>query len=251
MKSPRTLLFDIETAPSTGLVWGMYEQDVFHLVTPGYLLCISYKWLGEDKIHTISLRDFAGYTKGNAKEKQLTQAIWKLFNEADIVVGQNSDSFDIKEINARFIKYGLTPPSPYVTMDTYKMSKKIARLPSHKLDEKGRYFGYGGKLTHTGKKLWLGCMEGDKKSWDLMEEYNRHDVVLLEADYELFSPWVKTPNANLYTDGVHCPRPGCEGKVIKRGPGRTLSSIYHRFSCKKCGKWCQGLNEKADRIEIR
>lgn len=247
-----TLIYDIETYPINALVWGLFETDVFHMIEPGYLLCISYKWLGEKEIHTISLRDFKGYKGGSSKEKELTAAIWKLFDRADILVGQNSDSFDEKEINARFIKYGFPPPSPYKRIDTYKMSKKIARLPSHKLTEKGKYFGYGEKLTHTGKKLWIGCGMGDDKSWTLMEKYNRVDVELTEADYRLFAPWVKLPNVNLYTDGVGCPKPGCGGKVRRSHKNvRDVSSLYNRYVCKLCGGWCRDAGERMDRIEIR
>lgn len=248
---PKTLLIDIETFPHHALVWGMYETDVFHLLKPGYHLCAAYKWLGEKKIHTIALPDFKGYNGGDSKERFLVKEVWKRLDEADYVVAQNALRFDVPELNAKFIKYKLPPPSPYQVIDTYVNSKKVARLPSHKLDEKGRYYGYGRKTPHTGKELWLGCDAGDKKSWDLMLKYNMQDIELLEADYRLFAPWVKLPNVNLISDGVSCPKPGCGGKLIRRGEGRNLSSTYPKYSCKKCGGWCRGTNKAAPKVEVR
>lgn len=253
MNKARTLFIDIETFPNKVLAFGgMYEVNVFEMLEPGYVMCVAWKWQGEKEIHTMELPMYKGYRGGGALEEKLIKDIWHLLDEADYVIAQNGDRFDIPELNARFVKYGLTPPSPYIKIDTLKMSKSVARLPSHKLDQKGAYFGYGRKTPHTGKELWLDCDAADKKSWKLMLEYNVHDIELLEADYDLWSPWAKVPNVNLITEGVDCPRPGCGGKLMKRGKnGRNLTSTYQRYQCRKCGKWCRGHNESTTKITIR
>lgn len=249
---PKTLFIDIETFPHLGYTWGMYEQNVIEIIKPGYLLCVAYSWAGEG-VHTIALRDFKGYKGGSSKEKQLVEKVWDLFDEADVIVTQNGDAFDIPEMNARFIKYGLNPPSHYEKVDTKKMSKRVARLPSHSLDYKSKFYGHGRKLTHVGIEMWFGCDRGEKKHWDTMLAYNVHDVDLLISDYNTFAPWVKLPNRHFITnDGLTCPRPTCDGKLMKRGKnGRNLSSEYQRYQCKKCGGWCRGNNEKSEKIEVR
>ena len=74
------------------------------------MLSFSYKWLGERK--TISVG------RNNFSEEALVLRLRQLFDEADIVVAHNGNSFDIKMRNAKFIEFGLTPPSPYKSIDT-------------------------------------------------------------------------------------------------------------------------------------
>ena len=50
MYHPKIALFDIETAPSLGYFWGkLWETDIVGVKEPWYMLCFSYKWLGNGK----------------------------------------------------------------------------------------------------------------------------------------------------------------------------------------------------------
>ena len=60
--------------------------------------------------------------------------MWKLLDEADIVIGQNSKAFDIKKLNARFIIHGMQPPSSYRQIDTKILAKKHFNFTSNKLE---------------------------------------------------------------------------------------------------------------------
>ena len=46
--------------------------------------------------------DFPEYQKDKTDDKALMRKLWDLMDEADIVIGHNCDSFDIKKINSRF-----------------------------------------------------------------------------------------------------------------------------------------------------
>ena len=120
----KILLFDIETAPNLGYVWGKWEQDVIEFDRQWYMLCFCAKWLGDKKVMTHALPDFSLYKKDPENDKELVKKLWELFNEADIIIAHNGDEFDIKKSNARFIYHGFTPNPHYKTIDTKKIAKK-------------------------------------------------------------------------------------------------------------------------------
>lgn len=238
--SPRIALFDIETAPNLSYVWGHYEQNVLDVEVPWHMLCFAYKWLGEKKIKTHALIDYRGYKKDRTNDAPLIEDLWKVFDEADIIIGHNGDRFDIKKANARFIAHGLKPPSPFKSIDTLKIARRHFKFDSNKLNDLGKYLKVGRKLPHTGFKLWMDCMAGDPKSWNLMRRYNARDVELLEAVYEKIKPWASGhPNLNVYTQSNSCPT--CQSHNIqRRGIAVTKSRRYQRMQCLDCGAWASG-----------
>lgn len=115
--------------------------------------------------------------------------IRRLLNEAEIVIGHNSDSFDHKKINARMLFWGMKPPSPYRTIDTLKIARQKFAMLSNKQDDIGKYLGTGRKIK-TDKNLWLDCIKGNKRALKDMAQYNAQDVVLLEKNYLKLRPWM-------------------------------------------------------------
>lgn len=234
---PKILLLDIENTPELGYSFGTREVDILEVKEHSYILCIAYQWYGIDKsVRVLALPDYKGYKNGADCEEKLVRDAWKLLDSADIVVAQNGDSFDIKKLNSRFAFYRINPPQPYRTIDTLKGLRSRFGLPSNKLDEACKYFGLGGKLPHTGKHLWFGCMSGDRKAWKLMKQYNKRDVDLLRELYELLRPWMKHPNLTVLTGEYACPRCG-SARFQKRGMSFTDGGafVYQRVSCSNCG----------------
>lgn len=239
---PKILLYDIETMANLAYVWGKYEQDVIAVKRHWYMMSFAYKWLGEKQTYVKALPDFPMYKKDQYNDKELVESLWKLFDEADIIVAHNGNDFDIKKTNARFIKHKLRPPSPSKYVDTKLEAKKYFKFDSNKLDDLGDYFNIGRKINTGGFELWLGCEAKDKKSWAKMKKYNVNDVILLEKVYNEMLPYMKThPNLNLYNGTTHnCPNCGSIHNQ-KRGlaiVGRTM--IAQRYQCKDCGAWSQG-----------
>jgi len=64
------------------------------------------------------------------------------------------------------------------------------KFPSNKLDYVAQALGVGSKFKHSGFDLWIGCMEGNGKSWAEMKKYQIQDVVLLEELYQVLVPWL-------------------------------------------------------------
>jgi len=227
----KVLLFDIETSPHLSYTWGKWEQNVIEFKEYGDLLCYSYKWLGQDKVTAVGL---------NTKTKrELIHSLYCLFNEADIIIAHNGNSFDIKMANQYFIRAGFNPPHTYKTIDTKKLAKEKFRFVSNKLDDLGDYLGLGRKIQTGGFELWKGCMENKRESWKKMLEYNKQDVVLLERVYLKLRPWCTHPNMNLKRGVNKCPV--CQSNHLQsRGYRMTVSGKYTRYQCQDCGRWCQG-----------
>lgn len=236
----KILLLDIETAPSLGWAWEKYETNIIAFERPWYMLSFAWKWYGQDAVFVKGLIDYEGYEENPFDDRKLMDDLWKVLDEADIVVAHNGDAFDIKKANARFIIHDMPPPSTYRTVDTLKIAKKHFRFESNKLNDLGMYLGVGEKLPTTGWSLWKGCMDGDPQSWDRMLRYNAKDVLLLEKIYEKLRAWSPShPDLNLYSKAEFCPT--CQSSDIqRRGFSYAKTQIRQRFHCTDCGSWFSG-----------
>lgn len=242
----KVLLLDIETSPNLGWVWGKWQQDVIDFENEWHILCFSYKWLNQKRVHTVALTDFKEYKKDRENDKKVIEQLKDVLDEADVVIAHNGDNFDIPRINTRFVFHNITPPAPYKTIDTLKVAKQKFGFNSNKLDDIGRYLGLGRKLVHTGFALWKGCVNGDESSWRTMKKYNANDIVLLERVYLKLRPWMTNhPNFNVYSEMNQCPT--CQSDVVqKRGFSITATGRKQRYQCQNpaCGAWSHGTTTK-------
>lgn len=237
----KILHLDIETAPVLGLSWGVYEQNILEVMRDWYLLGFGYQWQHLKGVHWVGQPDFPAFKKDRTDDKGVAEAAWKLLDEADVVVAHNGKQFDVKKLNARFIIHGLPPPSPYRVVDTKQIAKRCFGFSSNKLDQLSRQLEGQRKIPHTGKDLWLGCMNGNEADWRLMERYCKQDVALLKRLYDRFLPWISDhPNWNLSGDRpASCPKCG-SAQIQARGSGITATTEYQRFQCQRCGGWFRG-----------
>ena len=234
-QQPKILLLDIETAPMEVLVWGLYKQHIpqSNIIEDWFCLGWSAKWLFDSDIMSDILSPKEAVAKS---DERILREIWKLLDEADIVIAHNASKFDIRKLNARFLKYGLTPTSPYRVIDTLTVAKRNFALSSYALTYICTLLGLPNKLN-TSYGLWKKCIAGDKESLKYMEKYNRQDIVALEEVYIELRPWIKgSINVGLYveTDKPICPNCGCTD-LDWRGYYYTNVSKFRAFSCKGCG----------------
>jgi len=241
-EQPKLLFFDIENTMMKIFSWGRWEQNAVAVDQESYILSMSYKYFGEKKTHVLALPDFKGYKPNTTNDKKLIIAIHKILSSAEILCGQNSDSFDIKKLNTRFIYYGLTPINTYKTIDTLKIAKKHFAFSSNSLNELGKYLGLGEKVKTGGVDLWLKCMAGNKSAWKLMKKYNKMDVILLEKVYNKLAPWIKTypkvSDPKAPTKELECR--SCGKQCTKNGIRRCVNYSYVRLYCPSCGHWSRG-----------
>lgn len=228
----KILLLDIETAPNVAHVWGLYKQNISisQLLDSSYVMCWSAKWLGESEVFFDSLY--------KSKPKKMLQKIYKLLEKADAVIHYNGARFDIPTLNKEFLLFGFNPPATYQQIDLLKTARKQFKFLSNKLDYIAQSLKLGQKTKHAGHDLWVKCMNGDENSWKIMEEYNKNDVVLLEAVYNKLLPWITNhPNVALINnEELACPNCGANS-LNKRGYSFTSSGKYQRYQCKNCGSW--------------
>ena len=240
----RTLIYDIETTPILGYTWGMHDTNVIEMVEPSHQLCYAYKWLGEsdEDIKVVSQRQFHRAYKRNLKDdRQLISSLHALFDEADIIVGHNSNNFDQKKAQARMLVHGLDAPAPYFQVDTLQIARRQFKFESNKLGELAKQLGIEQKGETGGLSTWFGCMAGNPEAWDKMEKYNRQDVVVLEQVYEklLYGGWIdRHPNiANITGRLEACPKCGAEGRMMKRGYAYTGTIVYTKYKCGSCNSY--------------
>lgn len=238
---PRILFYDIETMAALVYTWSNYKTNVIATEADWYMLSVAWSWSGEDDIY------FSRKSKRKGDDKALVNTVWLLLDEADIVVAHNGDSFDQRKCNARFIELGMPPPSPYQTIDTKKVAARAAYNYSNKLDELARRLSLGRKLNTLGFNTWLGCAAEDPKAWKLMEEYNIHDVLLLEKLYYKLLPWIDSVNMAHWADGKLACRKCGSLNVYKRGTRRTNASTFQAYSCRDCGGWSRA--PKSDKLK--
>ena len=238
MSKPRILFFDIETAAKKIYAWGDYDVNAIATYQHWHMISFAWKWSGDKETHVKALPDYRMYKKDKTNDKCLIQDLWKLFDEADIIISHNGIKFDLRKSNARFIFHGMKPPSPYQVVDTRDVARKHFRFDSNKLDNLGDYLGIGRKINTGGFDLWLGCERGDKKSWGLMKKYNKMDVILLEKVYLKLRPYMNLhPNLGLLQGNKKaCPQCGSL-RVHANGTRATRTTLMQRYCCADCGAW--------------
>lgn len=191
---PKVLYVDVETKPLLCYTWGIWEQNIplNMVVEHGSIMSWSAKWARESKIH---YKDMRGREKSLSNDKELMKPLWKLLDEADIVIWQNGDRFDYGKINDRFIEHGLGAPSQYKTIDTTKIARRYFKFTSNKLEHlTDRFCKKYKKQKHDdfpGFSLWDQCMKGNLKAWKSMQKYNEFDVLSLEELFLVLAKYVK------------------------------------------------------------
>jgi DNA polymerase elongation subunit (family B) len=198
----RILLLDIETLPGEYYLWHPkqeYAQPEMQ-IKDWSVLCWAAKWLFDDKIYGEVVTPQEAQNRVDGK---ILEGIWKLVNEADVVVTQNGKRFDMPSLNTRWLKYGYRPPSHYQHVDVYQIAKQKFRFTYNRLDELGKFFGIGGKIKMEFAD-WRKCLEGSlaerKKALKKQLEYCKNDVApLLEEVYLYILPWINNhPNMNVF-----------------------------------------------------
>lgn len=247
----KSLVLDIETSPLLAYIWELGEQRVSleQIHTEWFIMAWSAKWLN-DPISKIIYRDTRKQKLGN--DKSILKPLWELLNEADIVITQNGEKFDSRKINARFMLHGMTPPKPYLHLDTYKLVKKVAAFTSNKLAYlTNKFCKKHKKLPHgkfPGLTLWRECLKGNIKAWEEMKYYNIKDTLSTEELYNTIKAWAPESMPKMYPmtkDPDKCSTCGYFGKM-KEGRDRIRKSgVYKQNSCPKCGSW-QVLKKKKE-----
>jgi hypothetical protein len=254
MNKPRILFYDIETSLQPVAVFQLAGNDWIdpsNILAERHLISVCWRWLGDKKMHSVSLLDDPKrFAKDPHDDKHVAEVFHKVLSEADVVVGHNSDKFDLRYLKTRMLVHELPPLPPISSVDTYKVAKKHFMLNSNRLDYIARLLKIGAKMD-TPKGLWLDVLRGDRTAIKTMVDYNKHDVVVLEAVFKKLLPYMEGHiNRELFGE-IGCPRCGSK-KFQSRGTHKAISRTYRRFQCNSCLGWFRStLNDKLVKTQFR
>lgn len=236
----KVLLLDVETSPLKSYTWGLWQQNVGlnQIDSEWFILSAAAKWLGSSE-DEVFYKDLRGVVH-QENDRVILDMLWKLLNEADVIITQNGKKFDSKKINARFIMNGYQPPSPYKHIDTLQIAKAVFGFTSNKLEwMTDKLCVKYKKQKHNkfnGFELWKEMLNDNIEAWDECEVYNKYDVLSLEELYVKLAPWDKThPNFNLFHEhNEHVCRCGSSA-VVEDGFAYTAKSKFQQYRCLDCG----------------
>ena len=241
---PKILLYDLETSLIKSYHWGLWQQNISigAIIEDWYIICWSAKWLGTDTMINSSVHTAKGepYTRTRDNEKAVVLALWKLVDEADILIAYNGKKFDRKKMNAKFLEYGLPEPAPYKVIDPMLICKGNFALTSNKMDFVSKYVSSNeeGKLS-TNLQLWIDAMNDDTIALDRMQEYCDEDINVLERVYLAVRHWDKNaPNLALHYDDNKVRCNSCGSDHLIPIPNRTFNTNLSKFEIVRCGN-CQ------------
>ena len=241
-KGKKILILDLETSPNEGYFWRPGKQVVTHkqIQKERQIICASYKWAGEKEVDTLHF----GLKKQD--DTTLLRQLTKIINSANIIVGQNSDKFDLPWVQGRlFIKQLppiLTRPA-LVSLDTLKLSRNSLGLNAYRLDYLSKLMGLGGKIRMEYDD-WVDIMS--KKcpvAFAKMLKYCPKDVNDTETILYKMLPYVRIPSSLskvLSGHTIGCTKCGSLNYGT-RGSGSTNAGVlYSRCLCNDCGSWFKG-----------
>ncbi len=237
----RIFIYDLEVSPTLGYTYGLWDTRVIKVEKRPFIMSVSWRWYGENKTH------HEGGATDEESEIAIVDTLWSLFNEADIVVAHNANRFDNRVATGAFLRNGIHPPKPYRTVDTLRVARSVAKFDSNSLDSLCELFGIGRKSEVTHADLWHKCLQGDKKAWKLMKEYNNQDVDLLYQLYEKLIPYIKNhPNlADIDQVNGRCPK--CLSPDLrKEGTHARRAGRVQSYSCNNCGGWSNEATIKGE-----
>lgn len=179
----KIMVYDIETSRVEAKVFWTGKQYINHKQLRGEpkVISISWKWLGEDEVHSLH------WDMKTKCDKKMIEEFVKEYNKASMVIGQNNNNFDNKWINARAAKYNLDVNTGIKSFDIYVQAKRKFRIPSYSMAYMCKYFDVEQKLSSGGITTWDKIEEGEdwerEEAMAQMIEYNIGDIISTEALY--------------------------------------------------------------------
>lgn len=235
----RRMFYDIETAPCIGTFWRpgwKLRITPESIIQPLSIICISYKWHGEDEVYRLTWDD------GDDREMLLTFV--EETRKAHELVAHNGDGFDMPIIRTRCLHHGIDMSPFQRTQDTLKRVKRRFKFESNRLDDIGQELGVGRKIK-TDYSMWKKLAVAVLFQ-DFDEEYHRvlaemgtycdEDVRLLERVYDKISAVIPhSTNAAVLMGGYKWQCPNCASDYVKHKNLSTtpMGTIKHYMQCQE------------------
>lgn len=266
----KIVYFDIETLPLKGYFWQPGQQYVGHSnLIPSHsmwdLICIQYA-INDGPVKVLRYDKHGG-------AKDIIEKFDAIIADADVVLGKNSDRFDVKMLNAMRLFLGVKSMLGWekYTEDLEKQMRRYLRLPSQSLDYISKQLGVGGKhrmemgdwidisrykelttLKSSGldvmtinivskymfKEKASDIIKAGKVALDKMCNYGAKDTEDTRTIWKYcqahFDP--KFNRAKWVGEKHACKRCG-EGNIKKNGTRVAGKTLYQHFYCNDCGMY--------------
>lgn len=251
-KDVKIVFWDIETSLKQSYHFGQWGVNLNSTMLIQDFIILSHAW--QDRNGEINSDVLTPEEVLARDDYRLVVQAWKMLDEADVVVGHYAKHFDVKMMNARFLKYGLPKPSPYKVVDTKAIAKKYFRMTFNTLKYLCEFLNLPvRKLENDGIELWIKADQGDPQALKDMVTYNIGDIPTLKQVYEVLRAWgndgVSVAMVGKQPNGLVCPT--CKSKKVEKIQGfyYTPRSKYETYRCKKCSSISR-LNKSTEKSKV-
>ena len=204
----------------------------------GTLLCVGYKWYGESKIYCPAIFDYPNWRNDMTNDKRVLKDFYKVWCEADMVVGFNSKMFDQKWLNGKLWHYGmpLLPPVPHV--DLYFAAKTNLNMSRKSLANISAVGGFRNSKEVTIGNNWVKASVGHLPSLKEVVSHCKADIRVTEEAYDRLKPYIRT-HPNTVPAGLAGRCRVCQSTKLQRRGGYLSATkvAKQRYCCKDCGAW--------------
>jgi hypothetical protein len=249
---PRILTIDLERIPGslTMDVWEPRDFARINYVHPDRwsqlpsTLCIGAKWLGERGTM------FAAAWESDDPH-HVARVAWDLVNEADAVITYNGRRADEKWLRQDWAVAGLGPPSPYRSVDLYRVVRREFAFESNSLRHACERFGLPSKWGHYSAQEARAALAGETKAQSRMRRYNLQDVKITENLAVELGPWLarEWPHAGLSNNLERCCWLCGSEALTQHGMTNTVLTRFALLRC-ECGAWSR-LNHRQHNVTAR
>lgn len=212
----------------------IWDTEFFHLnwgADLGFILCMGWKWLGEQKVH---LESISKYNDGTWMEDgPLVDRCARILEQADMWVTYNGIKADIPFLQTRLLINRKKLMAPVAHKDLYYTVKHKLKMSRNRLLDIQEAMDSKEKKTPVRLLKWLkAACQKDMKALKEIEHHCVQDVKVLEERYvELRPLMLAHPRLNGYG--------GCN----KCGGSLTMNKKYFTtgktqkvtLKCNKCG----------------
>lgn len=199
---PKILYFDIESALMTVSTFSLHVRNEYipssAIIENSFVICWSACWVDKEAPWQYIISDCVRQADALANnDRVILPELWSLMDQADYIVGHNSNKFDIKKINHRFLMNGLSAPYQAKQLDTLTLARKFFGADGNTLDDWSKRLGYAGKHDME-RDDWEKIRSfGDPVSLLKMEMYNRQDVRAGVNVFVDFWNWIESGGRKL------------------------------------------------------
>lgn len=241
--SPNILLYDLEVSFNVSYHYDQWGVNIpwTHIKHRAFLISAAWKWLGKDKIHTVSLLDDPKRFKKDFRDDyHIVSTLRDVIDNADATVAFNGNRFDTKEFNTGLIKHGLKPCHEYIKIDPFQLAKSHFRFKGgNSLANLCAFFELDVQKGDIDLKTWIGAAEGCPKAIKKVVKYNKGDIPTMEQVWRKMEPYgISRLNRNLFINDAdvcsHCGSPNLALHKIRKAARATLR---YQYQCQEehCG----------------